>query len=81
MGFDDNQTGNQRRSYTVVSIIKLMVDDVPEHDAIVRIAAQIVEKEMRETFDEANYKITDDPPIGFSVKVDSVQILEKKDIN
>jgi len=81
MGFDDNQTGNQRRSYTVVSIIKLMVDNAPEHDALVRIAAQIVENEMRETFDEANYKITDDPPIGFSVKVDSVQILEKKDIN
>ena len=58
-----------------------MVDNAPEHDALVRIAAQIVENEMRETFDEAIYKITDDPPIGFSVKVDSVQILEKKDIN
>ena len=81
MGFDDNQEGNQRRGYTVISIIKLMVDNAPEHDALVRIAAQIVENEMRETFDEAIYKITDDPPIGFSVKVDSVQILEKKDIN
>ena len=81
MGFDDDQEGNQRRGYTVISIIKLMVDNAPEHDALVRIAAQIVENEMRETFDEAIYKITDDPPIGFSVKVDSVQILEKKDIN
>lgn len=81
MGFDDNQEGNQRRGYTVISIIKLMVDNAPEHDALVRIAAQIVENEMRDMFDEANYSITDDPPIGFSVKVDSVQILEKKDIN
>jgi len=81
MGFDDDQEGNQRRGYTVISIIKLMVDNAPEHDALVRIAAQIVENEMRETFDEAIYKITDDPPIGFSVKVDSVQIIEKKDIN
>ena len=81
MDADDNQEGNQRRSYTIVSIVKLMVDDAQEHETLVRIATQIVENEMRDTFDEANYNISDNPPVGFSAKVESVSLLEKKDIN
>ena len=81
MGFDDNQEGNQRRGYTIVSIVKLLVDDAPEHESLVRIATQIIENEMRDTFDEANYNISDNPPVGFSAKVESVSLLEKKDIN
>ena len=81
MDFDDNQEGNQRRGYTIVSIVKLLVDDAPEHESLVRIATQIIENEMRDTFDEANYNISDNPPVGFSAKVESVSLLEKKDIN
>lgn len=81
MDFDDNQEGNQRRGYTIVSIVKLLVDDAPEHESLVRIATQIIENEMRDTFDEANYNISDNPPVGFSARVESVSLLEKKDIN
>jgi|TARA_R110000824_G_scaffold399254_1_gene604409 hypothetical protein len=58
-----------------------MVDDAQEHETLVRIATQIIENEMRDTFDEANYNISDNPPVGFSAKVESVSLLEKKDIN
>ena len=81
MDTNDNQEGNQRRSYTIVSIVKLMVDIAPEHATLVRIAAQIIEHEMKDTFDEANYQISEDPPVGFSAKVESVSLVEKKDIN
>ena len=81
MDTNDNQEGNQRRSYTIVSIVKLMVDIAPEHATLVRIAAQIIENEMKDTFDEANYQISEDTPVGFSAKVESVSLVEKKDIN
>jgi len=81
MDIDDDKKGNERRTYTVVAIIKVMVDKAKEHDALVNIASQIIENELRDTFDEANYKINDEPPIGFSAKVDNVQIIKKTDLH
>ena len=81
MDTNDDKKGNERRTYTVVAIIKVMVDNAAEHDSLVSIASQIIENELRETFDEANYQINDDPPIGFSAKVDNVQMIKKQDLH
>ena len=77
---EDTSPGNTRTPYKMVALITLWVDDTEEHASLVEIAKHIVTKEIFHLVDGAGFKIGD-TGYGFETTVDSIDIVQRSNLN
>lgn len=80
MDVQDAKKGNTRRAYKMVALVTLWVDEGPEHEAMSKIAKQIVSHELSELFDGAGFKLGD-TGYGFETAINSIEFVEKKELH
>jgi len=80
MDVQDAKEGNNRRAYKMVALVTLWVDEGPEHEAMSKIAKQIVSHELSELFDGAGFKLGD-TGYGFETAINAIEFVEKKELH